>query len=189
MLYDLIGIESTSTTLIWIFLGIALLFVIPAAAIVMIVRYVAKAAATRRASAARAPVTEFKFDVFLSYSSTDRPQAATLAEKLELAGLKLFFAERTLEAGTPFTEEIRKALHDSRETWLLASPASIASTWVATEWGTAWALDRKIVPVLLNLTSESLPDRLRMLHAVAYAAIDAEVSKARARLVAAPKEA
>ena len=182
MLYDAIGISSTTNEMTVMFLGLSLLFALPVAGIVLIVRYLTKYALAKHATAVQKTNTEFRFHVFLSYSARDRSNAELLTERLQRAEIKVFFADRELEGGVPFTEEIRKALHESRETWLLATPSSITSVWVATEWGTAWALGRKIVPVLLGLAQSDLPDRLRLLQAVEYLDIQPEIGRARKRL-------
>jgi len=122
-----------------------------------------------------------RFDIFLSYSAKDRNQAKELSELMQQSNLKVFFAEKDLEGGSPFTDEIRAALHDSREVWVLSTPNSVDSVWVATEWGTAWALQRRIVPILLNITSDRLPDRLRALHAVDLLNVAEEIQRVQKR--------
>lgn len=122
--------------------------------------------------------TAFQFDIFLSYAEKDHVQAAALAEQLQQSGLKLFFARKDLDAGSAFTDEIREALGASRELWLLATPNSVNSIWVATEWGTAWALKKRIVPILLDTATAELPDRLRALQTVALPEVAREARKA-----------
>jgi hypothetical protein len=73
-------------------------------------------------------------------------------------------ASKILSPGDDFAEEIRNALEGSREVWLLMSPKSINSEWVISEWGAAWVLQRRIVPILHRCAPESLPDRLKKLH-------------------------
>jgi hypothetical protein len=80
-------------------------------------------------------------------------------------------------------------LHDSRETWVLATQKSLDSTWVATEWGIAWGHGRKIIPVLFGLNPTDLPDRLRALQTVKYELIDKELISAKKRFSALPAKA
>ncbi|MFC1608470.1 TIR domain-containing protein [Candidatus Latescibacterota bacterium] len=49
----------------------------------------------------------------------------------------------------------------SEEMVVLVTPRSISSEWVLTEWDAAWALGKIITPILLELSFDKLPDRLR----------------------------
>lgn len=88
-----------------------------------------------------------------------------VAEEL---GLTVFQDEKDVEPGAVWAEEIRRALINSREMALLASPTSLVSEWVQTEWGAAWAMNRTITPILSMLAPHQLPDRLRQRQAVIY---------------------
>lgn len=104
---------------------------------------------------------ETDFDVFISYASPDENLASQIKEAVEKAGGKAFLAPKDLTPGEDFADEIRTALRTSRELWLLVSPASLKSDWVLSEWGAAWALGKKIVPILHRCDPEKLPDRIR----------------------------
>lgn len=110
----------------------------------------------------------YAYDVFLSYSSVDHEEALALHDKIVQSGHKVFMARKALTPGDDFAEEIRLALHGSRELWLLVSPSSSKSEWVISEWGAAWALAKRIVPILHRCSPESLPDRLAKFHAVDF---------------------
>ncbi len=142
---------------------------------------------TRTAKFSNKKKTDFEYDVFLSYASNDKRRAKNLAEKLAAAGLKVFFADKDLKAGIEFSENIREALVASRELWLLATPTSIESTWVTTEWGTAWGLEKPIVPVLFEISPEQMPDRLRTFHNVDYSKVGNEIENATLRIAAPPQ--
>jgi hypothetical protein len=111
---------------------------------------------------------EYEFDLFLSYSSQDRDQARAIVSAAEALGLTVFQDEKNLAPGAVWAEEIRHALFNSREMAVLASPTSLVSEWVQTEWGAAWAMERTITPILLMLAPTQLPDRLRQRQAVIY---------------------
>lgn len=110
----------------------------------------------------------YSYDVFLSYASEDRQEALKLHEGILAAGGKAFLAEKCIRPGEDFAEEIRVALHGSRELWLLISPNSMKSEWVISEWGAGWVLKKKIIPILHRCGPESLPDRLRRLQCIDY---------------------
>lgn len=109
-----------------------------------------------------------RYHVFLSYSSQDEAAAARLVYEIETAGFKVYFARKDLRAGDAFSDEIRRALHQSQELWLLASPTSLRSEWVLTEWGAAWALSKRTIPILLRCSPTDLPARLAALQCMDY---------------------
>jgi hypothetical protein len=161
---------------------VALVFGIPALVgiVALLIRARVKVAELKTRSSKASQ--DSRYDIFLSYSEKDHNHALNLSELIQQSHLKVFFARKDLEGGSPFTDEIRTALHESREVWVLASLNSIDSVWVATEWGTAWALERRIVPILLDIGSDQLPDRLRALHAVNWPNVPAEIQRAQKRM-------
>ena len=110
----------------------------------------------------------FAYDIFLSYSSHNSAEAEQLSATANGAGLRVFMAQRDLHAGDVWDETIREALVSSREMGLLVTPHSLTSLWVSTEWGAAWALQKRITPILLRCDVAQLPDRLRRLQAVDF---------------------
>lgn len=120
---------------------------------------------------------KWSYDVFLSYSERDEKSAALIREKVAAAGARLFMAPKEISPGDDFAVTIRNALRHSRELWLLLSPHSIKSEWVTTEWGAAWVLEKKIVPILYRSDVSALPDRLRGIQSVDLHAIDELVAK------------
>ena len=112
-----------------------------------------------------------EYDVFISFSSQDQEEAERLKNILEEKGLICFMSSKKLTGGDFFSDKIKTALQSSRELCLLYSPSSKRSSWVTTEWGAAWALNKRITPVLLDLTYEDiLPehDRLRGLQYIKF---------------------
>lgn len=109
---------------------------------------------------------KYLFDVFLSYSTADSEEARMVHDKLKTAGFSIFMAPKILKPGDDFAEEIKNSLIGAKELWLLVSPTSIKSEWVISEWGAAWVLSKKIIPILHRCPPENLPDRLRRLHCI-----------------------
>jgi hypothetical protein len=107
-----------------------------------------------------------QYDVFLSYSDRDREEAEALFAAITQAGGRAFMAPKILSPGDEFAEEIRASLEGAREVWLLMSPNSIGSEWVISEWGAAWVLKKRIVPILHRCAPDSLPERLRRLQCI-----------------------
>jgi len=104
-----------------------------------------------------------EYDLFLSYHSAQGAQAQRVRDRAEKIGLKAYMAPKELKGGDDFADEIRQALRRSREVCLLMTPQALSSTWVATEWGAAWVLGKRITPLLLRCDVKELPDRLRRL--------------------------
>lgn len=123
---------------------------------------------------------QFNYDVFLSYSVVDHQPAESLHAKLIANGERVFMAPKKLAPGDDFAETIREALRGSTEVWVLVSPNSVKSEWVTTEWGAAWVLGRRIVPVLYRLDVPDVPDRLRRAQCIDLADVEAFIASWRA---------
>lgn len=111
--------------------------------------------------------------VFLSYSQEDQETAEKVCKALTDVGLDVYMADREQEGGDEFSTTIRNKLLGCRELWVLCTPGSMRSEWVQTEWGAAWALEKRIVPVVLHKKDkERLPLRLQNRHTVLFADIE-----------------
>lgn len=115
---------------------------------------------------------KYTYDVFLSHASPDSAEAHGIRDKIVAAGHRVFLAPKELRPGDDFAEEIRLALLGSRELWLLVSPSSSRSEWVISEWGAAWALSKRIVPILHRCAPEALPPRLGRLQCIDLHRVD-----------------
>jgi hypothetical protein len=118
------------------------------------------------------PPGDRAYDVFVSFSSQDGGHAERLAEEIRKAGGTPFLAAKDIAAGDDFAERIRDALEASGELWMLVTPHSLTSEWVMSEWGAAWALRKRIVPILLRCAPQQLPDRLQRLQCIDYHQVD-----------------
>ena len=119
--------------------------------------------------------------MFLSYSSTDEKWAEKIHQALITANLHVFMSCKELSGGDNFSEQIRNALLNSREVCVLFTPNSQKSEWVLTEWGAAWALKKRIVPIIQRIDINSLPDRLRTLQVIDFSDIDHYVTQVKNR--------
>lgn len=113
-------------------------------------------------------VNDHQYDVFLSYSSDNASEARIVSDAITRSGKRVFLAEKSIQPGHDFEDAIRKALKGSREVWLLVSSQSMNNEWVITEWGAAWALEMKIIPILFRCDVNSLPDRLKRMQFVDF---------------------
>lgn len=110
----------------------------------------------------------YSYDVFLSYSHLDEEAAKKILKALDKVGAKTFMASMTLSPGDDFANKIRAALLDARELWILATPNSVRSEWVLSEWGAAWVLGKRVIPILLRCSVTDLPSRLQALQVIDY---------------------
>jgi hypothetical protein len=55
-------------------------------------------------------VSDFDWDVFLSHSSVDKPRVARLAERLEQAGLRVWFDRQDIDRGQDIVAVIEDGL-------------------------------------------------------------------------------
>jgi len=131
----------------------------------------------------------FKYDVFLSYATKDSKHAQDLYSKIHHEGFKVYFSEKTIVGGDNFSDNIRDALVESAELWVLITPNSLHSEWVTTEWGAAWGLGKRIVPILLQCSHEALPNRLKLLQCADYHEIDRLIEQLSGRQESKSKDA
>lgn len=109
-----------------------------------------------------------QYDVFLSYASADSKEARQIFDSIRKIGGTVFLSEKSLQPGEDFAEAIRMALQRSTEIWLLLSPNSLKSEWVITEWGAAWALEKRIIPILFRCDHSMLPARIGRLQCLDF---------------------
>jgi hypothetical protein len=99
--------------------------------------------------------------VFLSFCTLDRVQAEELSGLSKMRGLRLFYSDEAILAGELYRNQIRKAVRNSLEMMVLATPRSVERDWVRNEWALALAMEKRVVPVLDELAPPDLPDVLR----------------------------
>src|ERR1700749_3020949 len=105
-------------------------------------------------------------DVFLSYSSTDRPAAERGEKALTAAGVDVFW-DQEVPVGQDWDTWLRSKLQGARVAVVLWSKASIASPNVRHEAMIARDA-KKLVPTMIEaLTPEDFPMGLYLLQTVA----------------------
>ena len=95
--------------------------------------------------------------VFISHSSKDKWAARRISQDLNGLGVETFLDEKDIKTGEPIDESIKKHLKECDELLILLSPASIKSDWVLIEIGGAIALEKKLVPILLYIGANEIP--------------------------------
>src|SRR5688500_13580814 len=102
--------------------------------------------------------------IFLSYSSKDRPFATRIVEDLERF-YDVWIDRSDLSGGAAWEQMIEKAVNDCGVFMVIVSPNSNQSEWVARETILAEKLKKYRIPILLN---GELPFRLLNLHYVDF---------------------
>jgi hypothetical protein len=98
---------------------------------------------------------DFRFDVFLSHSSKDKPVARDIAERLKKDGVKVWFDEWEIRPGDSIPAKIEEGLEHSRVLVLCMSANAFVSDWAKLESGTFRFRDplkkaRRFLPLRLD---------------------------------------
>ncbi|MCP4580824.1 MAG: toll/interleukin-1 receptor domain-containing protein [candidate division Zixibacteria bacterium] len=98
---------------------------------------------------------DFKYDVFLSYSSKDKNEVRKLAERLKTDRVNVWFDEWCIKPGDSIPSRIEQGLEDSRTLILVMSKNASASDWVASERQAIQFNDpinksRRLIPIRLD---------------------------------------
>jgi hypothetical protein len=100
--------------------------------------------------------------IFISHSSKDKWAARRIAKDVEELGHEVFLDEKDIVTGDAIDTSIRNNLKKSDHFLLLLSPASLNSSWVLVELGGAIALEKRIVPILLYVGANEVPQVINL---------------------------
>lgn len=98
--------------------------------------------------------------IFISHSSQDKWIARRISADLEGFGVTTFLDEKDIETGESIDASIQTHLSDCDEVLMLLSPAALGSDWVLIEIGGGKALRKRLIPVLLHVGPNDLPEAL-----------------------------
>ncbi len=104
-----------------------------------------------------------KADIFVSHSSNDKEVAAQLASDLNFCGVDVWLDQWELQIGQSLTDELAKAMDESRYIAILITENYNKSVWTKTEYKKALARDQReqrtvLLPILLG--EAEMPDFL-----------------------------
>jgi len=111
--------------------------------------------------------TEYQYDVFVSYSHTDKEWVHDwLLPRLEAASLRVCIDFRDFDVGVPSLVNMERAVDNSRRTLLVLPPAWVNSEWtdfeaLLTQTTDPAARRRRLLPLLLQPCQP--PRRIAML--------------------------
>jgi hypothetical protein len=100
--------------------------------------------------------------IFISHSSKDKWAARRIAEDLHNIGATTFLDEKDIRTGQSLDESIKAHIKDSNDFLILLSPSSLKSEWVLVELGGAMALEKRIVPILLYVGANEVPQIINL---------------------------
>lgn len=113
--------------------------------------------------------------VFISYAVEDEAHARRLYNDLQRNCVNVFAAFASIVPGESLPERINKALEWCDTLVLLWSKHTANSSWVSAEWQTAFCLNRRIVPFVIDDTA--LPSILSFRLHLAFSNYDEEYFK------------
>ena len=101
--------------------------------------------------------SEFKYDVFLSHSTKDKPTAKAIATRLKKDGLRVWFDAWEIRPGDSIPAKIEEGLEASRVRVLCMSAHAFGSDWASLEASTFRFRDplnkeRRFIPLRLDQT-------------------------------------
>lgn len=102
--------------------------------------------------------------VFVSYSRKDSPQVEKAVELLEAGGADIFRDIDDIQYGDRWETVIREKLAEAERVLVFWSSNAQLSEWVNREWSIAIAMQKRVVPILLDPTP--LPLELGQFHAL-----------------------
>jgi len=109
-----------------------------------------------------------QYDVFLSYTKTDKNEATAIYSYLKGRKISVYLAEKELIPATKWEPVVKEALHNAKLLCILVTPDSLKSEWVTMERGAAWVNDIPILSVILRCSLEELPEILRAYQVIDY---------------------
>ena len=121
----------------------------------------------------------YTWNVFISYSSTDRPIIEAIIEDLKKNRITYWWDKEKLLAGDPVLQTIEKGLQGSRFVLACFSRNQLESGWCHAEYeailseGFSGGTDQKVLPLILDdLTHKELPQFIRGLKYEKYSNTD-----------------
>jgi hypothetical protein len=105
-------------------------------------------------------------DCFISYASVDDAFAQFVAQELRNHGVTVFLASDTLTPGDEWTQAVWNNLHACPWVIVLASRAGCRSAYVQQEAGHALLSNKKVIPVVWDMSPAELPGWLNRRQAI-----------------------
>tara|TARA_B100000609_G_C16988184_1_gene317306 strand:- start:83 stop:538 length:456 start_codon:yes stop_codon:yes gene_type:complete len=95
--------------------------------------------------------------VFISYSTKDEHIARGIFKALNQVGADPFLASISLQPGVNWTQEIFNNLKEAKWVFFIATKSACASPAVQQELGASLAINKHLIPVLIDISPSELP--------------------------------
>lgn len=95
--------------------------------------------------------------VFISHSSAETWIARKVCEDIMRLGIDVFLDNKDIQTGDDFDGKTNEHILDSDEIIVLVSQAALRSNWVMIECGAARVLRKRLVPILIDVAPNELP--------------------------------
>lgn len=100
--------------------------------------------------------------IFISHSSKDKWAARRISQDIQNLDHEVFIDEKDIKTGESIDGAIKEHLAESDHFLIILSPASIESEWVLLELGGAMALNKKIIPILMYVGANEIPQAISL---------------------------
>ncbi len=110
--------------------------------------------------------------VFISSTQKDLDLAKDLARRLQQKGMQIFTEEDAKRPGDNWVTPIERHLRLSDEVIVLLTDHALANPRMMSELGAAYALKKKVTPVLVGVTVDDLPPFLQTLSFIKYSELE-----------------
>jgi TIR domain len=95
--------------------------------------------------------------VYISHASADTWIARKVCEDVHKLGIEVFLDNKDIQTGEDFDALTTENIANSNEMIVLVSHAALKSNWVMIEFGAARALGIRLIPILVDVTPNELP--------------------------------
>jgi len=119
--------------------------------------------------------------IFINSTRKDLELAKDLARRLKAIGLEAFTEEETVRSEDDWLAPIDRRLRNSDEVIVLLTDHAIASRRMMSELGTAYGLDKKVIPIMVGVDVDALPPLLKNLPYIKYDEIEDYLTDLRKR--------
>jgi hypothetical protein len=107
------------------------------------------------------------YKVFLSSTSDDRDLARDVKNRLEQTGVRVSLAQ-DVRGGELLSTAVGRAIKEADEVIALVTSSFLESPWAMSELGGAFSLGKRMTPIVVNVTAQSLPPPLRSTQSIRF---------------------
>jgi hypothetical protein len=120
--------------------------------------------------------------VLISSTRRDLDLARDLARRLQAIGLEAFTEDDAESAEEDWFAPIERRLRASDEVVVLLTDRALASDRMMSELGAAYAMHKKVTPIIVGVNVDELPPLLKNLPYIKYSEVEDYISKLKKRV-------